>query len=344
LDATLSKSARSYLCWFKNSIFRAKKVFIPFLLISGYFMKAKILFILGIIFLLTSWASPPIGLGLGLMIGLTFGNPFGSQSQKISKALLQICVVGLGFSMNLSEVLKVSRSGFVFTILGIGFVLSFGYLLGKLLRVKSKNSYLISVGTAICGGSAIAAVGPVVNASDEEMSISLGTVFILNSVALIIFPLIGNAVGLSQEQFGLWAALAIHDTSSVVGAGLKYGAVALGVATTVKLARALWIAPVALLTAVFKKSKSPIKYPYFILLFILAAFTNTYLPVGEPLYANLTGFAKIGLIVTLYLIGSNISKVTLKVVGVRPLLQGVILWLVVSALSLWLIYSNLIGL
>lgn len=191
-------------------------------------MKIKILFVLGVLFLLTPLASPPVGLGLGLIIGIIFGNPFRQQSQKLSKILLQICVVGLGFSMNLQEVLKVSGSGFIYTVLGIAFVMVLGFFLGRLFKVGSTNSYLICVGTAICGGSAIAAVGPVVQATDEEMSVSLGTIFLLNSVALITFPLIGRVVGLSQEQFGLWAALAIHDTSSVVGAGIKYGAVALG--------------------------------------------------------------------------------------------------------------------
>jgi uncharacterized integral membrane protein (TIGR00698 family) len=277
------------------------------------------------------------------MFGLLLGNPFREKSQAVSRILLQFCVVGLGFSMNLEEVLKVSQSGFIYTVLGISFVMSFGYLLGKFLKVGQTNSYLISVGTAICGGSAIAATGPVVNATDAEMSVSLGTVFILNSVALIIFPIIGSAAGLSQEQFGLWAALAIHDTSSVVGAGMKYGAVALGVATTVKLARALWIAPVALITSVLKKGETKIKYPYFILLFILASFVNTYFPVGQTVFGQISDFSKTGLMLTLFLIGSNISKETLKTVGVRPLLQGTILWIVVTALSLWLIYTNVIG-
>lgn len=307
-------------------------------------ITSKTLFIFFLLFLLTPWSSPPLGLGLGLFFGLLIGNPFREKSHYLSKILLKICVVGLGFSMNLEEVLQVSRTGFIYTILGISFVMSFGYLLGKLLKVNQTNSYLISVGTAICGGSAIAAVGPVVDATDDEMSVSLGTVFILNSVALIIFPIIGTAIGLSQEQFGLWAALAIHDTSSVVGAGMKYGAVALGIATTVKLARALWIAPVALLTSVFNKSETRIKYPYFILFFILATFINTYLPIGNTVFSQITNYSKTCLIITLFLIGSNISKETLKTVGIRPLLQGTILWLVVTVLTLWLIYNNFISL
>lgn len=307
-------------------------------------LTSKILFIILLLFLLSPWSSPPFGLGLGLIFGFVLGNPFSRHSQYLSKILLQVCVVGLGFSMNLEEVLKVSRSGFVYTICGISFVMTVGYLLGKVLTVNKTSSYLISVGTAICGGSAIAAAAPVVNASDDEMSVSLGAVFILNSIALIIFPLIGTAIGLSQEQFGLWAALAIHDTSSVVGAGMKYGSIALAVATTVKLARALWIAPVALVTAVFKQSETKIKYPYFIIFFILATFINTYLPVGQTFFKQISDFSKIGLIITLFLIGSNISRKTLKTVGVRPLLQGTILWLVVTSLSLWLIYIGYISL
>ncbi len=306
-------------------------------------LTSKLLYFLFLFILLTHWSSPPFGLGLGLVFGLFIGNPFREKSQAVSKILLQICVVGLGFSMNLEEVLQVSRTGFLYTILSISFVMGFGYLLGKLLKVNSTNSYLISVGTAICGGSAIAAAGPVVNANDDEMSVSLGTVFILNSVALIVFPFIGASVELSQEQFGLWAALAIHDTSSVVGAGMKFGAIALAIATTVKLARALWIAPVALMTAAFKKNRKKIKYPYFILFFILATFVNSYSPVSQTIFQEITMFSKIGLIISLFLIGSNISKETLKTVGIRPLLQGTILWIVVTLLSLFLIYANVIG-
>ena len=307
-------------------------------------MLQKILFILGFLFALTPFASPPVALALGLAFGLIFAHPFIQKSQKFSKILLQVCVVGLGFGMNLQEVLKAGSSGFFYTALSIAFALSVGWLLGKLLKVSKTDSYLISVGTAICGGSAIAAVGPVANATDDEMSVSLGTVFILNSVALILFPLIGTYLHLSQTQFGLWAALAIHDTSSVVGAGAKYGAVALAVGTTVKLARALWIVPVTLGTAAIKRSGAKIKYPWFIGLFLLAAVISTYLTVGAPVYNALYELARIGLTVTLYLIGSHISRETLKKVGIRPLAQGIILWIIVSVLSLWLIYCNYISL
>jgi uncharacterized integral membrane protein (TIGR00698 family) len=302
----------------------------------------KLLFIAGLVFVLTPWASPPLALTLGLVFGLTMTHPFHSFSQSLSKILLQVCVVGLGFGINLHEVLEVGRSGFLYTFIGICFVLAAGWALGRLLKVGRASSYLISVGTAICGGSAIAAVGPVIEATDEEMSVSLGTVFILNSVALLVFPAIGSAAGLTPEQFGLWAALAIHDTSSVVGAGIKYGAAALSVATTVKLARALWIAPVALATAAFKRSGAQIKWPWFIILFIAASVVNTYLPGGSSLYSQITVLSKIGLIVTLYLIGSNISRATLQVVGVRPLLQGTLLWILVTGLSLVLVYLGII--
>ena len=307
-------------------------------------MTQKIIFILGFLFALSPLASPPVALAVGLMFGLVFTHPFLEHSQKFSKTLLKICVVGLGFGMNLQEVLEVGRSGFFYTALSIAFGLSVGWLLGKLLKVGRTDSYLISVGTAICGGSAIAAVGPVVGANDDEMSVSLGTIFILNSVALIVFPLIGTWLHLSQEQFGLWAALAIHDTSSVVGAGTKYGAVALAVGTTVKLARALWIVPVTLSTAAIKRSGAKIKYPWFIGLFVIAAVVNTYLNFGEPIYKMLYDLARIGLTVTLYLIGSHISRQTLKQVGIRPLAQGLILWIIISVLSLGFILYGYISL
>ena len=311
-------------------------------------MLRKLLFLIGLIFVATPWASPSLALALGLSFGLIFANPFPSQVHKFSKRLLQVCVVGLGFSMNLHEVLRVGRSGFLYTILGIGSVMILGMSLGRLLKVNSNNGLLIAVGTAICGGSAIAAVGPVIEATSEEMSVSLGTIFILNSIALILFPVVGRAVGLSQEQFGLWAALAIHDTSSVVGAGIKYGAVALAVATTVKLARAIWIAPLALVAATRKRQWSEIKWPWFILFFVAATEINTYLPTHLPMAANVFGIAstlaKNGLVLTLYLIGSNISRATIRNVGVRPLLQGALLWLIVTAISLVLIYKKIVAL
>lgn len=307
-------------------------------------MLAKLIFFLALIFTVTPWSSPPIALAIGLAFGLLFQHPYAKQTKSISKTLLQVCVVGLGFGMNLQQVIRAGRSGFVYTALGIAATMLLGMALGKLLKVAETNALLISVGTAICGGSAIAAVGPVAGAKDEEMSISLGTVFILNSVALLIFPAIGLAVGLDQSQFGLWAALAIHDTSSVVGAASKYGAGALAVGTTVKLARALWIVPLTLGTAFVKRQEARIQWPWFILFFCLAAVVNTYLPVGQPVYPVIVKLARIGLTVTLFLIGCGISKATLKQVGARPLIQGVVLWIIVGVLSLILIRTGVIRL
>jgi len=306
-------------------------------------MISKIFFLLALIFAASGFASPPVALAVGLIFGLIFTNPFAVQSRKSSRWLLQASVVGLGFGMNLHQVVHAGRSGFLYTMLGIAFAMTVGMGLGILLKVDRRPAYLISTGTAICGGSAIAAVGPVVGAGDEEMAISLGTVFVLNSVALLIFPLIGVALKLTQEQFGLWAALAIHDTSSVVGAAAKYGAVALAVGTTVKLARALWIVPITLGTALARKTKAKIQWPWFIGLFCLAAVCNTYLTAGASIYQWLANAARIGMTVTLFLIGSGISVAMLKRVGHRPLLQGILLWLIVSLSSLCLILWGWIG-
>jgi uncharacterized integral membrane protein (TIGR00698 family) len=300
-------------------------------------MIARLVFLLALAVTATGLVSPPIALAMGLIFGMAFAHPFASASRKLSRYLLQASVVGLGFGMNLHQVLRAGRSGFVYTMLGIAFALIVGMSLGRLLGVETTPAFLISTGTAICGGSAIAAVGPVTHASDEEMAVSLATVFVLNSVALLTFPFIGSALKLTETQFGLWAALAIHDTSSVVGAAAKYGAVALAVGTTVKLARALWIVPMTVGTAVVKHAKARIQWPWFIALFCLAAICNTYLTAGAPAYSVLTKLAKIGLTATLFLIGSGISRTTLREVGVRPLMQGVLLWVIISVTSLWLI-------
>lgn len=288
--------------------------------------------------------SPPLALTLGLIYGLSFVHPYHADSRNLSRVLLQASVVGLGFGMNLHEVLRVGRSGFVYTAAGISFALIAGLLLGRLLVVNKTASILISTGTAICGGSAIAAVAPIVEATDEEMAISLGTIFILNSIALLIFPPLGSLLHLTQTQFGLWAALAIHDTSSVVGAAARYGPVALVVGTTVKLTRALWIVPVALGAAMLRRSKSRIRWPWFILLFCLAAVANTYVPAFANFWHVLSNLGRVGLTATLYLIGTGISRATLRQVGVRPLLQGVILWILVAITSLWLIGAGWISL
>jgi uncharacterized integral membrane protein (TIGR00698 family) len=304
----------------------------------------RIVFLLCFLVSASGLVSPPVALAMGLVFGLTLPHPYDDEAKRFSKFLLQASVVGLGFGMNLHQVLRAGSSGFVYTILGISFALLVGTGLGRLLHVQPVPSFLISTGTAICGGSAIAAVGPITEASHEEMAVSLGTVFVLNSVALLIFPSIGAALKLTQSQFGLWAALAIHDTSSVVGAAAKYGAEALAIATTVKLARALWIVPLSIGTAVVRGAKAKIQWPWFIGLFCLAAVCNTYLPSGAHAYAIAVKVAKIGLTATLFLIGSGISVATVKQVGHRPLLQGIILWLLVSVGSLWLIRLGWIAL
>lgn len=304
---------------------------------------AKILFALGVLLSLTGYVSPPVALTAGILFGLSFAHPYISESRGVARILLQSSVVALGFGMNLHEVLKAGRSGFAYTAVGISFALLVGLALGRALQVQSKCSFLISSGTAICGGSAIAAIAPIVEADEHEMAVSLGTVFILNSVALLIFPPIGSALHLSQAQFGLWAALAVHDTSSVVGAASKYGAQALVIGTTIKLARALWIVPLALATAAVKHHRSRISYPWFILFFILAAVLNTYAGMVSHLSAQLFTVGRLGLTATLFLIGSGISRATLKEVGWRPMLQGVLLWLAVGLTSLYCIHTGLIS-
>jgi uncharacterized integral membrane protein (TIGR00698 family) len=305
---------------------------------------AKNVFFIGLILAASGYVSPPLGLLGGLIYGLSVPHPFHAESRRLSKFLLQSSIVALGFGMNLHEVLQAGRSGFLYTALSITAAMLLGLGLGYLIHVSQKSSFLISAGTAICGGSAIAAVGPIAQASEEEMAVSLGTVFILNSVALFLFPVIGLALHLSQTQFGLWSALAIHDTSSVVGATAKYGATALAVGTTIKLARALWIVPLSVLTAVTLKSKARIQWPWFILFFCLAALLNTQLPSLATVFGAFNHLGKIGLTVTLFLIGTGLSKQTLKRVGIRPLLQGLTLWIIVGVSTLTLILSNWIHL
>lgn len=304
---------------------------------------AKILFVLALVLSLTGILSPPVALLSGILFGLLFTHPYAQPSRTAARILLQVSVVALGFGMNLFEVLKAGRSGLLYTALGISFAFLVGTALAKLLQVRGNTSFLITTGTAICGGSAIAAIGPIVQANEEEMAVSLGTVFILNSVALLIFPPIGNALHLSQSQFGLWAALAIHDTSSVVGAATKYGAQALVVGTTVKLARALWIVPLALVTAAAKRHRAQIQFPWFILFFVFAALANTYLPAQHSATKTFFTLGRFGLTATLFLIGTGISRRTLKEVGWRPLLQGVLLWVAVGLTSLYFIRIGLIA-
>jgi uncharacterized integral membrane protein (TIGR00698 family) len=310
-------------------------------------LRQKVAFFIFIIACLTPYVSPPIALALGLFTALRIGNPYSRAVGKWTRILLQFSVVLLGFGMNLGNVVKAGKDGILFTIATIFGTLILGWLLGKLLKINDKTSALISSGTAICGGSAIAAVAPAIDADSEEISVSLCTVFILNSIALVAFPFIGHALNLTENQFGIWAAIAIHDTSSVVGASAKYGAEALQIATTVKLARALWIAPVALVFAFLYRSKNgggsktKVAVPWFILLFLLATILRTYAPnaVQPSLFDALVNLAKAGLTVTLFLIGSSLSRETLRKVGLKPFLQGVLLWIVISLVSLWAVWK-----
>jgi uncharacterized integral membrane protein (TIGR00698 family) len=304
---------------------------------------SKNIFFLALILAASGVVSPPLALLGGLIYGFVAVHPFHVESKRLAKFLLQASVVALGFGMNLHQVLQAGRSGFLYTAVSITAVMLLGLGFGYLLHVGKKSAFLISAGTAICGGSAIAAVGPIAEANEEEMAVSLGAVFILNSVALFLFPLVGYALHMTQAQFGLWSALAIHDTSSVVGATAKYGATALAIGTTIKLARALWIVPLSLVTAVTLKSKARIQWPWFILLFCLAALLNTVLPSFNPAFGVLNHLGKIGLTVTLFLIGTGLNKETLKHVGARPLLQGLALWIIVGASTLALILFHWIG-
>lgn len=304
----------------------------------------KAIFFLVITFLLSPWGSPYVALALGMAMALTIGNPFPSLTGKPAKYLLQASVVMLGFGMNLELVVKAGRGGIAF-ILGVVFgALALGFLLGKLLGVSSKVRTLISSGTAICGGSAIAAIGPAIKAENDEMSVSLGTIFILNAVALFLFPFVGHSLDMSQSQFGLWAGIAIQDTSSVVGASSGYGEDSLAVATTVKLARTLWIIPLALALAFSyrdREGKAKVALPWFIFFFIGAVAARTYgsSHVLPSLFDALVNLAKAGLIITLFLIGLSLTREMLKNVGWRPFALGTALWAVIAGASLWAVLS-----
>ncbi len=278
--------------------------------------------------------TPAVALFMGLMFALCFGCPFPKFNKKGSKFLLQASVVGLGFGMNVTESLKSGSEGMLFTIVSVVGVMVLGVLFGYWLHLSRKTSYLIASGTAICGGSAIAAVGPVLHADEKEMAVSLGVIFILNAIALFIFPPIGHFFEMSQQQFGTWAAIAIHDTSSVVGAGEAYGPEALKLATLIKLTRALWIIPLALVTMfIFHDKKAKISIPWFIFLFIVAMLINTYCSLPEALTAGLVWLAKKGLVLTLFFIGASLSLKTIKSVGTTPLLLAVALWVVIGVSS-----------
>ncbi|WP_223558759.1 YeiH family protein [Chryseobacterium lathyri] len=300
----------------------------------------KAVFILLAVICLTPLISSPIALALGFGIAIFIGNPFEQHLHKYIHLLLQISIVGLGFGLKLDEALQAGKTGFFLTVVSILTVMIFGYVLGKVFKLEKKLSYLISAGTAICGGSAIAAVSPIIKPSTKEISLGLAIIFTLNSVALFIYPAIGHLLQLSQEQFGLWCAIGIHDTSSVVGAAGKYGNEALKIATTVKLARALWIIPVSVITMfIFKNKESKVKIPWFIGWFILAILLNTYFPVFDLFSGSVTAVAKSGLNLTLFFIGSTLSIRTLKTIGIKPLAVAVILWIVISVGSLLYIIS-----
>lgn len=297
---------------------------------------SKAVFIICLVFCLTPFASPAIALLAGLLIAQFTGHPYLHLNHKATHLLLQVSVVGLGFGMNVHSAMQAGREGVLFTIASITATLTFGYLMGRWLNIEKKTSYLISAGTAICGGSAIAAISPVIKAEEKQISVALGCVFVLNSVALFIFPVIGHHFNLSQTQFGLWCAIAIHDTSSVVGAAAKYGPRALEVATTVKLARALWIIPVSFMSAfVFKNKSKKVSVPYFIGLFILAMVANTYIPTIAVLSPYIITIAKTGLTLTLFLIGAGLSGKVMMAVGIKPLLQGIMLWIAISVTALY---------
>lgn len=299
------------------------------------FGSSKFLFISLGVLCLTPLISPPIALLMGIILAQLATNPFKKSVTRMTHILLQVSVVGLGFGMDVHGAMQAGKEGIFFTIVSITGTLLLGLLFRKLLHIDKVTSFLISAGTAICGGSAIAALSPVLKAGEKQMSVALGTVFILNSIALFIFPIIGRSLHLSQNDFGLWCAIAIHDTSSVVGAAARYGNRALEVATTVKLARALWIIPVTLLSSVvFKNKEARIKIPYFIGLFILAILVNTYIPVVRNISLYIVNISKAGLTLTLFLIGTGLSGGLIKSVGIRPILQGIFLWVIISVFAL----------
>lgn len=294
---------------------------------------AKILFVA--LFSASFFLPTAISLLVGILLAVTLGSPFKKFTKKISKYLLQLSVIGLGFGMNLHSAIEAGKDGMLFTIVSVIGVMCLGVLLGKAFRLSRNNSYLISSGTAICGGSAIAAIAPIIDAGDDETTLSMATVFTLNAAALLIFPAIGHLLGMSQEQFGTWAAIAIHDTSSVVGAGAAYGEEALKVATTVKLTRALWIIPMAVATTfIFRKKGKKISIPWFILIFIIAMLANTYFGIPEAISAGIVTCSKHALGATLFLIGCGISVQSIRNTGIRPFALGISLWIIISAATL----------
>ncbi|MDP4210049.1 MAG: putative sulfate exporter family transporter [Bacteroidota bacterium] len=303
---------------------------------------SKLIFAGALVLCLTPWIDAPLALLAGLIVAQITANPFASVTGKMTHYLLQASVVGLGFGMNAVTALKAGEQGLVFTICSIVSTLVLGWYFGKRLNVERKTAFLISSGTAICGGSAIAAISPIIKSNQKQISTALGAVFILNSVALFVFPFIGNMLHLSQHQFGVWAAIAIHDTSSVVGASARYGQEALQTATTIKLERALWIIPLSILTVfLFKNKSGNIKIPYFIFLFVVAMLVNTVIPAIHQVSGIIVAVSKTGLNVTLFLIGAGLTKETFKAVGARPFIQGILLWAFISVSSLLVIMHTI---
>ncbi|GFO58787.1 UPF0324 membrane protein [Geomonas silvestris] len=295
---------------------------------------AKMVMLAGLAVSALPGTTTTLALVMGTAVGLVLGNPWPQRSSLVSRNLLQISVVGLGFGMSMKEVVQTGQSSLVFSVVGISFTLLAGYLLGRVLKVGPNTSALISAGTAICGGSAIAALAPALKAKDEETAVALATVFTLNSVALLLFPVIGHLLQLSQATFGTWAGLAIHDTSSVVGAAAAFGSQALATGTTVKLTRAIWITPVVLAVAALNGADRKLKVPLFIIGFVLAAALRSLVPQYGALWTGVAAIARQCLVVTLFLVGAGLSREVLEKVGLRPLVQGIVLWGVVSAATL----------
>ena len=299
----------------------------------------KILFIILAALCFFPIVSPPIALFLGIIFVNIFGQVF--NADKIIKIVLQVSIVGLGFGINLKQALQAGSEGFLFTVFSITLIVVLGIALGYIFRIDKIITQLISFGTAICGGSAIAAIAPILKADGKQTSVSLGIIFLLNALALFIFPEIGQYFHLSQNQFGIWSAIAIHDTSSVVGAASKYGHEALQTATTVKLARALWIIPISFMLSFLNKSGGKVKIPYFIGFFILAILVNSYFPAIKDVASYVVDFSKSSLKVALFLIGTGLSFQNLKNIGIKPLLLGIILWVVISVISLFAVLEFL---
>jgi len=302
----------------------------------------KSIYLLALLFCFLPFVDTPVALLLGIVLAQTIKNPFLQATKKLTPILLQVSVVGLGFGMNAMQAIEAGKQGLVFTIFSILSTMTLGLFLGRKLKIERDTSYLISTGTAICGGSAIAAISSVIKSNEKQISTALGTVFILNSVALFLFPLIGNLLHLSQHQFGVWAAIAIHDTSSVVGAASRYGQEALQIATTIKLERALWIIPLSFISVfIYKSSSQRVKIPYFIFLFVAAMLLNTFLPQIHEVAPKIVMLAKSGLKITLFFIGAGLTRELVKSVGTKPLIQGVLLWFFISVISLAVIMETL---